>query len=56
MLTDVDVATMELYKVLANILRRYHFERVEDNSVPTELREGFLVKPTKLLVRMSMRS
>lgn len=49
-----NVATMELLKVLANVLKRYKFELVEPKR-ETVLREGFLVKPTELWVRMRRR-
>jgi len=49
-----NVATMELLKVLSNLLKRYHFELV-DPKHETVLREGFLVKPTDLWVRMTKR-
>lgn len=49
-----NVATMELSKVLSNLLKRYHFELV-DPKRQTVLREGFLVKPTELWVRMRRR-
>lgn len=49
-----NVATMELLKVLSNLLKRYHFELVDPNR-ETVLREGFLVKPTELWVRMTKR-
>jgi len=49
-----NVATMELLKVVANLLKRYRFELV-DPSHETVLREGFLVKPTELWVRMTKR-
>jgi hypothetical protein len=45
---------MELLKVLSNLLKRYHFELVFPEK-ETELREGFLVKPTELWVRMTKR-
>jgi hypothetical protein len=45
---------MELLKVLANVLKRYHFELI-DPKKETVLREGFLVKPTELWVRMTKR-
>ncbi len=50
-----NVAMMELQTVLANLLYRFEFTRVEGNEVETELREGFLVKPVKLLVTMKKR-
>jgi len=49
-----NVATMELLKVLSNLLKRYHFELL-DPMHETVLREGFLVKPTELWVRMTKR-
>jgi benzoate 4-monooxygenase len=49
-----NVAMMELLKVLANVLKRYHFELI-DPARETLLREGFLVKPTELWVRMTRR-
>lgn len=49
-----NVATMELLKVLSNLLKRYHFELVNPTH-QTVLREGFLVKPTELWVRMTRR-
>jgi benzoate 4-monooxygenase len=49
-----NVAMMELLKVLANLLKRYHFELI-DPTKETILREGFLVKPTELWVRMTKR-
>ena len=49
-----NVAMMELVKVLSNVLKRYHFELI-DQSKETVLREGFLVKPTELWVRMRKR-
>jgi len=45
---------MELLKVLANVLKRYKFELVEPKR-ETVLREGFLVKPTELWVKMRRR-
>jgi benzoate 4-monooxygenase len=45
---------MELLKVLSNLLKRYHFELIYPKR-ETVLREGFLVKPTELLVRMTKR-
>lgn len=50
-----NVAMMELQTVLANLLYRFHFDRAEGNRVETVLREGFLVKPTALLVNMRRR-
>jgi len=49
-----NVATMELVKVLSNLLKRYKFDLV-DPKHQTVLREGFLVKPTELWVRMRRR-
>jgi benzoate 4-monooxygenase len=49
-----NVATMELVKVLSNVLKRYHFELIDPNR-ETVLREGFLLKPTELSVRMTKR-
>ena len=49
-----NVATMELVKVLSNLLKRYHFELMYPEK-ETVLREGFLVKPTELWVRMTRR-
>jgi hypothetical protein len=49
-----NVATMELLKVLSNLLKRYRFELVYPEK-KTVLREGFLVKPTELWVRMTKR-
>jgi benzoate 4-monooxygenase len=49
-----NVATMELVKVLSNVLKRYHFELMYPEQ-ETVLREGFLVKPTELWVRMTRR-
>lgn len=45
---------MELLKVLSNLLKRYHFELI-DPTHETVLREGFLLKPTELWVRMTKR-
>jgi benzoate 4-monooxygenase len=49
-----NVAMMELLKVLSNLLKRYHFELM-DPKHETVLREGFLLKPTALWVRMTRR-
>jgi benzoate 4-monooxygenase len=49
-----NVAMMELLKIVANLLKRYQFELVDPNH-ETVLREGFLVKPTELWVRMTKR-
>jgi benzoate 4-monooxygenase len=49
-----NVATMELLKVLSNVLKRYRFELLYPER-ETILREGFLVKPTELWVRMTKR-
>jgi len=50
-----NVAMMELLKVLSNLLKRFHFERTEGDE-ETILREGFLLKPTRLLVKMTKRA
>jgi len=49
-----NVAMMEMLKIVANVLKRYHFELI-DPTHETVLREGFLVKPTELWVRMTKR-
>lgn len=49
-----NLAMMELLKVLANVLKRYLFELI-DPKHETVLREGFLVKPVELWVRMRRR-
>lgn len=46
---------MELQTVLANLLYRFEFERADGCRSETVLREGFLVKPTELIVKMRRR-
>lgn len=46
---------MELQTVLANLLHRFDFARADGNAKATVLREGFLVKPTELVVVMRRR-
>jgi hypothetical protein len=45
---------MELLKVLSNLLKRFEFELVRPEQ-ETVLREGFLVKPTELWVKMTKK-
>ncbi|ORY79022.1 cytochrome P450 [Protomyces lactucae-debilis] len=50
-----NVALMELQTVLANLLYRFKFERQDGNKHATVFREGFILKPTELLVSMTRR-
>ena len=49
-----NVAMMEMLKIVANVMKRYHFELI-DPAHETVLREGFIIKPTELWVRMTKR-
>lgn len=51
-----NVAWLELETILSNLLHRYRFDRLEDPALPTPRREGFLLKPTKVLVRITRRT